>query len=97
MNCTGTAATYTHEQALAYAQTQTGWHLPNVKELFSLVDKSRVSPAIDATAFPATPSSYFWTSSPYAGSAGYPWSVYFGVGFVDSYLRGGYYHVRLVR
>jgi len=35
-SCTGTASTYTHEQAPAYAKTQTGWRLPNVKELASL-------------------------------------------------------------
>ena len=55
--CTGAAATYTHEQALARATAQagtSGWRLPNVKELASLADKTRRNPAIDTTAFPAT-------------------------------------------
>jgi Protein of unknown function (DUF1566) len=99
--CTGTAATYTHEQALARATAQAGaagWRLPNVKELSSIVDASRISPAIDTAAFPATPSYYFWTSSPYAGYSSFAWSVNFGYGGVyDGYLRLNTLHVRLVR
>jgi len=95
--CTGTVTTYTHEGALTQAKTQAGWRLPNVKELSSLVDKSRVSPSIDMTAFPGTPSNYFWSSSPYAGNASYAWFVYFYYGLVISNLRTFNLHVRLVR
>ena len=95
--CTGTVATYTHEAALAQAKTQPGWRLPNVKELSSLVDKSRVNPSIDVAAFPGTPS-WFWSSSPYAGNASSAWYVYFYNGYVnDYYSRTDGYHVRLVR
>lgn len=95
--CTGTAATYTHEGALAQAKTQTGWRLPNVKELASLVDKTRTSPAIDTSAFPATPSNWYWSATPYAGYSGYAWYVYFGYGSVSHYTRLSNFHVRLVR
>ena len=95
--CTGTVATYTHEAALAQAKTQPGWRLPNVKELSSLVDKSRVSPSIDVTAFPGTPSAYFWSSSPYAGIASVAWVVNFSVGSVDYNYRTFSYYLRLVR
>jgi hypothetical protein len=95
--CSGTAASYTHEQALAQAKTQTGWRLPNVKELSSLVDSSRVNPAIDITAFPATPSSWYWSASPFAGNAALAWGVNFGSGGVSLNLRDGYGQVRLVR
>jgi hypothetical protein len=98
--CTGTAATYTHEQALARATAQAGtagWRLPNVKELSSIVDASRASPAIDTAAFPATPSNWFWTSSPYAGLSDYAWFVYFDFGYVYNYNRYNTSHVRLVR
>ncbi len=34
------------------------------------------------TAFPATPSSRFWLSSPYQGDSSYAWGVLFGNGYV---------------
>ena len=101
--CTGSGTTYTHEQALQRATreaTRTGldWRLPNVKELSSLVDRSRREPAIDAKAFPATPSKWFWSSSPYVGGSGSAWYVDFNDGVVVSYY-GRYLNnaVRLVR
>jgi hypothetical protein len=39
----------------------TPWRLPSYKELLTLVDFSRSSPAIDTNAFPSTPSASFWT------------------------------------
>lgn len=81
--CTGSATTYTHEQALAHATAQAGaagWRLPNVKELSSITDKTRTSPAIDTTAFPGTPSNGYWSSTPYAGDAGNAWVFNFGHG-----------------
>jgi len=72
--------------------------LPNVKELACLADLSRLSPAIDVTAFPGTSSGYYWSASPYAGNASYAWDVIFGDGYVLSHLRGNYGSaVRLVR
>jgi hypothetical protein len=96
--CTGTAITLTHESALAHAQSQSGWRLPNVKELASLADKGCQSPAIDSVAFPNTPGNWYWTSSPYVGGSVFAWSVYFNEGSVN----GGVYRysnvqVRLVR
>ena len=95
--CTGSAATFTHEQALAHAKTQSGWRLPNVKELSSLVDSSRSNPAIDITAFPATSSEWYWSSTPYVGSADGAWYVNFNVGYVGDVSRGSGFRVRLVR
>lgn len=97
VTCTGTAATYTHEAALSYAKSQTGWRLLNVKELSSITDKSRNNPAIDVTAFPATPSNWFWTSTPYAGDASDAWVVGFDGGVVSGGYRGNALRVRLVR
>ena len=97
--CTGSAATYTHERALASAQKQTGWRLPNVKELVSLADKSCKNPAIDSSVFPNTSSSYYWTSSPYVyvGNSNGAWFVDFNDGGVSNNYRYNKYAVRLVR
>ena len=95
--CTGTAATYTHEAALSFAKIQTGWRLPNVRELSSITDKSLINPAIDVTAFPVTPANLFWTASPYAGIAAYAWYVSFLDGYIYSISRNSSHHVRLVR
>lgn len=101
--CTGEPTSYTHEEALAYAQTQTGWRLPNVKELASIVDRSKSDPAIDARVFPGTASNWYWTSSPVVGNSGFAWGVDFGngngngSGSVHYSPRNGNYHVRLVR
>ena len=102
--CTGNASSYTYEGALAYAKIQnttdsvTGWRLPNVKELASLADKGCQNPAIDRTAFPATPSSWYWTSSTYAGNSQLAWAVDFLNGYFGyNYGRGNYLRVRLVR
>lgn len=98
VTCNGTAATYTHEAALSFAKTQTGWRLPNVKELSSITDKTRINPAIDVTAFPATPASWFWTSTPYAEAGSSAWHVGFSDGGVYShYGRNHTLYVRLVR
>jgi Protein of unknown function (DUF1566) len=100
--CTGTASTFTHEAALTRASAQataTGvaWRLPNVKELSSIADKSRINPAIDTVAFPATPADWFWSSSPYVGDAYGAWVVGFNYGYVGYGYRGNPYYVRLVR
>jgi hypothetical protein len=47
-----------------------GWRLPTAIELRSLVDETRVSPAIDLLFFPGTPGpawSLFWSSSTRVG------------------------------
>ncbi|MEQ1837635.1 MAG: DUF1566 domain-containing protein, partial [Candidatus Nitrotoga sp.] len=104
--CAGVAGTFTHEAALIRARDQAvstaiAWHLPNVRELSSIVDRSRSNPAIDPAAFPATPVNVFWSASPLVGYAsGYAWGVDFGDGVVDlSYLnvRNSSNPVRLVR
>lgn len=93
--CTGTASTFTHEQALVRAQTQTGWRLPSVKELSSIADRSLSGPAINASAFPGTPSLKYWASTP--SGTGNAWIVDFTDGLVNNAVRTDAYSVRLVR
>ena len=100
--CTGTASNFTHEAALTRAgaqatSTSVAWRLPNVKELASIVDRSKSNPAIDSVAFPATPAIAFWSSSPIVGYADIAWLVYFGVGVVSYSYRDSPLPVRLVR
>jgi hypothetical protein len=67
----------------AKASCRAPFRLPSVKELQTIIDYGvdpRPNGAIDATAFPSTPSDYFWTSSPCAGVPGSAWVVDFGGG-----------------
>lgn len=60
---------------------QAGWRLPTVAELLTLVDYSRVEPAID-TSFFTEASNWYWTSTPYAPSpSGSAWVVIFYLGY----------------
>ena len=59
----------------------TGWRLPTLKELQSLVDYSQsTAPMIDPNAFPSTPATSFWSASRLAGSPSNAWSVNFSGG-----------------
>jgi Protein of unknown function (DUF1566) len=98
--CTGTASTFTHEQALQHAKSQEGWRLPNVKELSSMLDRGCQNPAIDSEAFPSTPSWKYWSSSPVAtDSARAAWYVdtYYGQVILFDQRSNPYIHIRLVR
>jgi hypothetical protein len=61
-----------------------GFRLPSLKELQSIVDYGMAytgpGPAIDQTAFPATPVGAYWTSSPFSGSDSAAWMVRFSYG-----------------
>ena len=95
--CTGPVAGYVHEDALVFAQLQTGWRLPNVKELASITDLTRQNPAIDLLAFPGTAGGCYWSSSPAVGVAGAAWEVDFFNGDVFAQSRRAYCDLRLVR
>ncbi|MSQ82916.1 MAG: DUF1566 domain-containing protein [Myxococcales bacterium] len=43
--------------------------MPHRTQLISLVDSQQISPALDPRAFPGTPSAYFWSATPPAGSS----------------------------
>ena len=73
------------EGAVAYCQAlqlggTTGFRLPTVKELNTLIDETSVGPAIDKVNFPGTQSEWYWTATPYVALTGYSWAVNFGDG-----------------
>ncbi len=102
--CAGTASGHAWQAALnvpaginiaGFAGHQ-DWRLPNIKELKSLVKYSCSDPAINAARFPNTANSY-WSASPYAGSSGGAWQVFFFSGDAFASNRTFPSRVRLVR
>lgn len=110
------AARYMWAEALALAESTTfaghsDWRLPNYKELRSLVEECRVSPTINESVFPNTPTiskdepvGFFWSGTPYAGTTDWAettsnatWAVSFDVHIGGPSGRGMRYYVRLVR
>ena len=74
-----------------------GWRLPNIKELDSLVDINRHSPAIDTGYFPDTASSRYWSSTTLPGSTSYAWHVYLYYSAGANYGKSISHDVRAVR
>ena len=100
---TGTATASDWTTALAYCEADstdgyTDWRLPNIKELQSIVDFGRVSPAIDTSFFLDTRGSGYWSSTSTKSYEGYAWRVVFGNGLIETIAKNttnGY--VRCVR
>ncbi|MDT8446583.1 MAG: DUF1566 domain-containing protein [bacterium] len=103
-NCaTGTAATYTWADAGTYCTDNTaglpgtGWRLPTKTELSWIVRSQGSAPFIDTTAFPATVSSDYWTSTSYALLTNSAWYVLFSSGDVPANNKASNFYVRCVR
>jgi hypothetical protein len=100
--CRGKASAYTWEDALQAANRykfagHSDWRLPNKNELETIYEGSCTLPAINERVFPATPPTYFWSSSPYSGLADGAWSLDFGYGALNATAKTGKLPVRLVR
>lgn len=100
--CTGSASSFTWRDALEEVDDLSGWRMPNLNELVSIVEECRSNPAINQQVFPNTASLNFWSSSP---DAGYPggglvgkaWLLRFGSGNDLRMAMEYTYRVRLVR
>ena len=98
----GTAATPTWDSALAYCESLslggfTDWRLPNLKELKSIADMTISNPSINATYFPNTIASYYWSSTSYAPDTTSAWLVYFYIGSTNATNKSSTFYVRCVR
>jgi hypothetical protein len=99
------STTYAWSDAKAYCGTAavgsilggTG-RLPTVRELSTLFDASQTSgPSIDQSAFPSTPATYFWTSTPVAGDSTSAWAVLFSNSGPNPHTSTTLSNVRCVR
>jgi len=65
--CTGDAGIWRWQEALQYADEVSGWRLPNIKELQSIIELCRRHPAVNQQVFSDLPLSViqlFWSSTP---------------------------------
>lgn len=104
--CTGTAKTYTWQQALQAVQQldqsggyagYTDWRLPNIRSLSSLVSFHCSDPAINVSVFPDTPAAHYWSASPVESNNGLIFSLDQASGKIYFYSLSSTYDVRLVR
>jgi hypothetical protein len=99
---TPSTSTYTWSNAKTYCPSLastlggSGWRVPTLKELLTLVDRSRATgPVIDPTAFPATSSVLYWSATTMAWATGGAWIVNFATG--EATTTGAVTNQNLVR
>ncbi len=103
--CSGSAIQYSFQQALQVADSYTyadssAWHVPNIKELKSIVEFACYDMAININIFPNTQDAVYWTSSPDAFKSYGSFralGVYFYGGNAYDYSSESNQYVRLVR
>ena len=98
--CAGTAETYNWLQALVMAESNTEnnkqWRLPNIKELWSIVENACVAPAVNEVIFPETQVDNYWSSTPSYNNALGVWSFNFSNGHNGIKNKNLQHFVRLV-
>jgi hypothetical protein len=75
----------------------TGWRLPTLRELLSIVHNGTYNPAIDSAYFPGTQNDYYWSADTYAPVPTGAWYVRFSDGITGNVNKSNSYYVRLVR
>lgn len=79
---------------------QTDWRLPNIRELYSLVDFAFFKPAISERnifVFPVAQLLHYWSSTTDASSSGLAWFVDLDFGDLTVADKRGFLHVIAVR
>ena len=66
--------------SLAVGGVTSGWRLPSVAELLSIVNFAVPAPTLDTALFPGTPAVPFWTQTASPNSGGQAWRVDFSTG-----------------
>lgn len=97
----GSSTSVTWEGAIQYCENlfldgRTDWRLPNIKELFSIVDTTTYSPAINSVYFSNTSSNYYWSSTHQTIGATNAWPVDFGKGFILNYAQSSTAYAKCV-
>lgn len=105
-NCAGNATTYSWQGALNRAQTlnrlggfagKKDWRVPNIQELYSIIEEQCYYPAVNITVFPTVYKAAFWSSSPHNGESSMAWGVIFDFGYDSPYYKSSNNQIRLVR
>ena len=112
-NCTATSATYNWSTGLKRAQDVnaatageklgfSGWRVPNINELTSIIEYRCYNSAINDTFFPNLPATGagYWSSTPAYGYAPFTdqaWYAEFSIGGTNRLTKNQNKYVRLVR
>jgi hypothetical protein len=95
------SSTYVQAQAVSYCAglslNGSGWRLPTIQELLSIMDVTLYNPSIDPDYFPNTPPDPFWTSTPFTSASNYAWQVDFYAGNTDTFDMSLSDYARCVR
>ena len=91
----------TWNQAQSYAQSlnwagKTDWRLPAVRELETLLDRTRYRPVMREE-IPFRDTLSYWSSTTFGPEKNNAWIVMFDGAYVLSYYKTNEYHVRCVR
>lgn len=93
---TASAVKYPWAGADSYCNNGSGWRLPTIRELRSLVDPRLPDAALDPVAFPNAPFDYYWSSTIATYNRAYGW-VTVGVGTLESMSLTASCRVRCVQ
>lgn len=99
---TALTTTHTWPDAVAYCQALdlgglTGWRIPTLKELHSLVNIRAANPALDGAAFPGMQPGYCWSATPYPRVTDFVWTLNLAKGDTFAYGTLDPHPVRCVR